>query len=73
MNTEKLWKSTSEKYGSTLTNTHSKPMRDFHGFDTVPDEGKFTRFKQDFCDDLKAMFDDLVELTELSNIFSNKY
>lgn len=43
---------------------YSKELRDFCGFDTVPDASKFTRFKQDFLLDLQLMFDNLVEVTE---------
>ena len=44
--------------------TYSRELREFCGFDKVPDASKFTRFKQDFKDDLKTMFDNLVDLTE---------
>jgi len=44
--------------------TYSKPLRDFCGFSKVPDASKITRFKQDFLDDLQAVFDSLVDLTE---------
>jgi len=44
--------------------TYSRELREFCGFDKVPDASKFTRFKQDFKDDLKAMFERLVDLTE---------
>ena len=43
---------------------YSKELRDFCGFDKVPDASKFTRFKQDFLSDLQLMFDNLVDLTE---------
>ena len=43
---------------------YSKELRDFCGFDVVPDASKFTRFKQDFLADLQSMFDHLVDLTE---------
>ena len=43
---------------------YSQELRDFCGFDAVPDASKFTRFKQDFLLDLQAMFDRLVDLTE---------
>jgi hypothetical protein len=39
-------------------------LRNFCGFDVVPDASKFTRFKQDFLLDLQSMFDHLVDLTE---------
>lgn len=42
----------------------SQELRDFCGFGHVPDASKFTRFKQDFLQDLQAMFDYLVDLTE---------
>ena len=44
--------------------TYSRELREFCGFEKVPDASKFTRFKQDFKDDLKTMFDGLVDLTE---------
>ena len=44
--------------------TYSRELREFCGFDKVPDASKFTRFKQDFKDDLKTMFNNLVDLTE---------
>ena len=44
--------------------TYSRELREFCGFDKIPDASKFTRFKQDFKDDLKNMFDSLVDLTE---------
>lgn len=43
---------------------YSQELRDFCGFDVVPDPSKFTRFKQDFLVDLQSMFDHLVDLTE---------
>lgn len=43
---------------------YSQELRDFCGFDVVPDASKFTRFKQDFLLDLQSMFDRLVDLTE---------
>lgn len=43
---------------------YSKELRDFCGFDVVPDASKFTRFKQDFLSDLQSTFDHLVDLTE---------
>ena len=43
---------------------YSCELREFCGFEKVPDASKFTRFKQDFKDDLKTMFDSLVDLTE---------
>ena len=43
---------------------YSQELRDFCGFDVVPDASKFTRFKQDFLMDLQSMFDHLVDLTE---------
>ena len=43
---------------------YSQELRDFCGFDIVPDASKFTRFKQDFLLDLQSMFDHLVDLTE---------
>ena len=43
---------------------YSRELRDFCGFDVVPDASKFTRFKQDFLLDLQSLFDHLVGLTE---------
>lgn len=43
---------------------YSKPLRDFCGFDKVPDASKITRFKQDFLQELQIVFDNLVNLTE---------
>ena len=43
---------------------YSQELRDFCGFDVVPDASKFTRFKQDFLLDLQSMFDHMVEPTE---------
>ena len=43
---------------------YSQELRDFCGFDIVPDASKFTRFRQDFLPDLQSMFDQLVDLTE---------
>lgn len=43
---------------------YSQELRDFCGFDVVPDASKFTRFKQDFLMDLQSMFDHMVDLTE---------
>jgi hypothetical protein len=42
----------------------SYEMRDYCGFDKVPDAAKLTRFKQDFCDHIRAVFERLVDLTE---------
>lgn len=41
-----------------------KPLRDFCGFAKVPDASKITRFKQDFLEDLQAVFDNLADITE---------
>ena len=43
---------------------YSQELRDFCGFDVVPDASKFTRFKQDFLLDLQVMFDHMLDLTE---------
>ena len=39
-------------------------MRNFFGFNKIPDAAKFTRFKQDFCDYIHDLFERLVDLTE---------
>jgi len=43
---------------------YSKPLRDFCGFEKVPDASKITRFKQDFHLDLQSVFEKLVDITE---------
>lgn len=43
---------------------YSKELREFCGFNKVPDASKITRFKQDFLLDLQSMFDNLVDITE---------
>jgi len=42
----------------------SYEMRDYCGFDKVPDAAKLTRFKQDFCGHIRDVFERLVDLTE---------
>lgn len=42
----------------------SAELREFCGFNKIPDASKFTRFKQDFTDELKDLFEHLVDLTE---------
>ena len=42
----------------------SKELRDFCGFEKLPDESQLTRFKQQFCDYIAMMFNSLVEITE---------
>ena len=51
---------------SQLLNTlrFSYEMRDYCGFDKVPDPSKLTRFKQDFCNHIRSVFERLVDLTE---------
>lgn len=43
---------------------YSRHLRQFCGFDKVPDASKITRFKQDFADDLNEFFEHLVDITE---------
>jgi hypothetical protein len=43
---------------------YSYEMRDFCGFEHVPDASKLTRFKQEFCGHIRTVFERLVELTE---------
>lgn len=43
---------------------YSNPLREFCGFNKVPDASKITHFKQDFLDDIKSVLDNLVDLTE---------
>lgn len=42
----------------------SKELKDFCGFTRVPDASRFTRFKQDYLEDLQLFFDNLVDVTE---------
>ena len=51
---------------SQLLNTlrFCREMRDFCGFDKVPDASKLTRFKQSFCGHIRSVFERLVDLTE---------
>lgn len=42
----------------------SSELTDFCGFKTIPDASQLTRFKQNFSENLKAMFETLVDLTE---------
>ncbi len=39
-------------------------LRDFCGFDKVPDPSQFTRFRENYCEYLSEMFEYLVTLTE---------
>jgi len=43
---------------------YSKALREFCGFNKVPDASKITRFKQDFLMDLQSVFDRLVDITK---------
>ncbi|MEG0155963.1 MAG: transposase [Lachnospiraceae bacterium] len=43
---------------------YSRHLREFCGFDKVPDASKITRFKQDFLPELEELFSRLVDLTE---------
>ena len=43
---------------------YSREMREFCGFEKVPDGAKLTRFKQDFLPYITEVFERLVELTE---------
>jgi transposase len=49
-----------------LLNTlrYSREMRVFCQFKKVPDAAKLTRFKQEFCDYIRQVFERLVDLTE---------
>ena len=42
----------------------SQEMRDYCKLDKVPDNAKLTRFKQDFCDHIREVFERLVNITE---------
>lgn len=43
---------------------YSRYLCEFCGFDKVPDASKITRFNQDFLENLQAVFNHLVNLTE---------
>lgn len=43
---------------------YSRELREFCGFDKVPDASKITRFKQDFLEDLQSVLERLVDMTE---------
>ena len=43
---------------------YSRHLREFCGFNKVPDASKITRFKQDFLMDLQLVFENLVDVTE---------
>ena len=43
---------------------YSLHLREFCGFHKISDASKITRFKQDFLEDLQAVFNHLVNLTE---------
>jgi len=43
---------------------YSKELREFCGFEKVPDASKLTRFKQEFLPDLQSVFHHLVDVTE---------
>ena len=47
-----------------VTLRHSREMRDFCGFQKVPDAAKLTRFKQDFLPYIMEVFERLVEQTD---------
>lgn len=42
----------------------SYEMREYCGFQKVPDASKLTRFKQDFCEYIRETFERLVDMTE---------
>jgi hypothetical protein len=44
--------------------SYSRELREFCGFNKVPDASKITHFKQDFLLDLQSVFENLVDLTE---------
>lgn len=43
---------------------YSRHLREFCGFNKVPDASKITRFKQNFISDLQLLFEKLVDLSE---------
>lgn len=42
----------------------SSELREYCGFIKVPDPSQITRFKQNYCEHIKAMFEHLVDVTE---------
>ena len=43
---------------------YSRHLREFCGFEKVPDASKITHFKQDFLEDIQSVFERLVDLSE---------
>ena len=60
---QKLFSITQDNLLITLLNL-SKELRQFCGFNTVPDKTQFSRFKTTYSDDLEDIFHHLVDLTE---------
>lgn len=60
---QKLFSITQDNLLITLLNL-SKELRQFCGFDSVPDKTQFSRFKTTYSDDLEDIFHHLVDLTE---------
>lgn len=42
----------------------SRELREFCEFQKVPDASQFTRFRENYCDELSKMFEHLVDITE---------
>jgi len=60
---QKLFSITQDNLLITLLNL-SYELRQFCGFDNVPDKTQFSRFKTTYSDDLEVIFHHLVDLTE---------
>ena len=60
---QKLLGISTDKLLITILKTGSE-LRDFCGFDKVPDASQFSRFRENYCDQLKVMFERMVDLTE---------
>jgi len=60
---QKMFSITQDNLLITLLNL-SEELRQFCGFNTVPDKTQFSRFKTTYADDLEEIFHHLVDLTE---------
>ena len=60
---QKLLGIPTDKLLITILKTSSE-LRDFCDFDKVPDASQLTRFRENYCDQLKIMFEHLVDVTE---------
>ena len=59
---QKLFRIKETKFLLTILH-HSKELRDFCGFNKVPTASQVSDFKSDFCEYIKEMFENLVDIT----------